>query len=146
MPQRPQSENCPPYCICLLCRVLQNICLIMLLTCIESTEAILAILILFAWFFFFSWCLFVVCLETGSHYVARANLKLTEIHLPLPPKRWDRRCAPPHPALFCWCYLYSRLYIAKACPKLTIFLRMALNHDLPASVTITAISKCHCYF
>jgi hypothetical protein len=33
----------------------------------------------------------------GTHSVDQAGLKLTEIYLPLPPKSWDLRCAPPSP-------------------------------------------------
>ena len=35
------------------------------------------------------------CPET--HSVDQAGLKLTEIHLPLPPECWDERCASPSP-------------------------------------------------
>ena len=55
----------------------------------------------------FVYCLF--CLfETGSHYavqagleltfVAQAGLELIRILLPQPPKCWDYRHVPPHPA------------------------------------------------
>ena len=32
---------------------------------------------------------------SGTSYIDQASIKLTEIHLPLPPKCWDLRCAPP---------------------------------------------------
>jgi len=37
------------------------------------------------------------CPET--HFVDQAGLELTEIHLPLAPKYWDYRHAPPHPVV-----------------------------------------------
>lgn len=33
-----------------------------------------------------------------AHSVDQAGLELTEIHLPLPPQRWDQRCELPHQA------------------------------------------------
>lgn len=29
-------------------------------------------------------------------YIDQASLKLSELHLPLPPESWDQRCAPLH--------------------------------------------------
>jgi hypothetical protein len=38
-----------------------------------------------------------ICFETGSHYVAKADLKFSVL-LPQPPECWDNRCVPPHSA------------------------------------------------
>ena len=73
-------------------------------------------------------CVCVFCLfETGSRYaaqagleltfVAQAGLELTPILLPQPPKYWDYRSAPPHPAyLFIFKYLFSNIMAGSACP------------------------------
>ena len=73
---------------------------------------------------------------TGILYIALAILELTlktrlasnsEIHLPLPPKFWDSRCAPLLPGLFeflqvsficLFVYFQDRVYIAQSGPKL----------------------------
>jgi hypothetical protein len=34
----------------------------------------------------------------GTHYIDQVDFEFTEIHLPLPPKSWDQKCAPPCPA------------------------------------------------
>lgn len=44
--------------------------------------------------FMLLWVLF----ETGSYCAFQADLRLTEIYLPLPPKYWDSKPVPPCPA------------------------------------------------
>lgn len=133
---RPQSESSPPYCIYLLCRVPPKHLPRDAVNMYWVSRSHTCHLYFICLGILFSWCLFVVCLETGSRYVVQSSLELRRDPFALPPKPWDGRCVLPHLTLFCWYCLHWRLCVAKACPRLTVVLRMALNHDLSASVTI----------
>lgn len=103
----PQSEDR----ICLLCRPSEHLpCDATSMCWINRSHACHSYFICLG--ILFSWCLFVVSLETGFHYVVQASLELTEIHLSLLPKHRDGRCVSHHPALFCWyCFVCIRGFV-----------------------------------